>query len=86
MKVDVRRPHTTRKERRALAHQAFMKKCKDEEFSYIFHWDQGGRHGGLTNGQHDWQEGCDNYYDNHTMKGHNSSCRAYNKVGMEYDI
>lgn len=55
-------------------------------FDYCYRWDQGGRHGGLADGKHDWQEGCDNYYDNHSIKGHNSSCRAYNKVGMEYDI
>lgn len=55
-------------------------------FDYCCHLDQGGRHGGLADGTHDWQEGVDNYYDNHTMKGHSGSCRAYNRVGMEYDI
>lgn len=33
-------------------------------FQYCFHLDQGGRHGGLADGRHDWAEGCDNYYAN----------------------
>lgn len=55
-------------------------------FGYCFHLDQGGRHGGLADGTHNWQEGVDNTADNHSIKGHNSSCRAYGRFGMEYDI
>ena len=82
----VERPHTTRRERRAIAHAEFKKKCLDENFRYCFHIEQGGKVHTLADGRHTWQEGCDNWTDNHPMKGHNSSCRAYNKVGMEYDI
>lgn len=84
MKIDVRRPHTTRKERRALAHQAFKKKCEDYNYEYIFHWDQGGR-GSQMKG-YDWNIGNTAWSDNHPIKGCTSSAIAYAKHGMEYDI